>query len=289
MIAIHRRLAPLLALILVIGSTVVPVTARAADPVEIAWTASALEATTRVVPQFVDTMDGAVFIAGGLDGTLEGQTSLGSSDGFVARYDTAGNLIWARHVGTSGSDLLTSLVVTSSGIFVGGRTGSRVENGTFIEREGFVAFLNHSGDPIWRFAEMDPDQFPVRLAPMPGGGVIAGMTGWEDRPAPDTRRPLFYRHFLPNGTIAWEDELLGWWTDDVDVDATGFTVAGQRRRCRPNFQVICACGNSHRPVRRSGQRGSASSRSMGPQASGQTMSGSSADSRATDRRSGRKH
>jgi hypothetical protein len=225
---IRRRFAPLLAFVLLLLPTSASSTARAADPIEVAWTAPPLEATTRAVPQFVDATDDAVFVAGALDGALQGQTSLGNADGFVARFDTDGNLLWARHIGTSGTDYLTSLVVTSAGVFVAGRTSSRVEEGTFHDREGFVAFMTLSGDGIWQFAEMDPGDFPVRLAPMAGGGVIAGMTGWLDLPAPDTRRKLFYRHFLPNGTITWEDEILGWWTDDVDVDATGITVSGQQ-------------------------------------------------------------
>jgi hypothetical protein len=224
-IVIRRRFAPLIVAVLALGAMAAPHSVEAVDPIEVAWTAPQLVATTRAVPQFVDAIDGAVFVAGSLDGTLDGQTSLGNLDGFVARYDPDGNLIWARHVGTSGTDYLTALVVTPAGIFVGGRTHGPA-NGTISGRDGFVALLTLSGERVWHFAQFDSHDIPVRLAAMPDGGVMAGMTGYINLPAPDNRRPLFYRHFRPNGTIAWEDESLGWWTDDVDVDSTGFTVAG---------------------------------------------------------------
>jgi len=58
---------------------------------------------------------GQSFVAGQTDGTLPGQTSAGGTDGFVRKYDTAGNEVWTRQFGTSLSDVVQGIAVDAAG------------------------------------------------------------------------------------------------------------------------------------------------------------------------------
>ena len=45
-------------------------------------------------------IDGWIYVAGGTNGEMPGQTRAGKIDGYLIRYDTDGNLVWARQFGT---------------------------------------------------------------------------------------------------------------------------------------------------------------------------------------------
>src|SRR5687768_2066275 len=47
---------------------------------------------------------GNVYVAGQTTGSLAGP-NLGGNDVFVRKYDSVGNLLWTRHLGTSAQDL----------------------------------------------------------------------------------------------------------------------------------------------------------------------------------------
>jgi YVTN family beta-propeller protein len=64
-----------------------------------------------------------VYVAGHVSGALPGQTSSGSDDAFVRKYDTNGNELWTRQFGTSATDSDQRAVsADSSGVYVAGHT-----------------------------------------------------------------------------------------------------------------------------------------------------------------------
>lgn len=69
----------------------------------------------------VDADGTSVYVAGWTDGTLPGQSSAGSADAFICKYDSDGNEIWTRQFGTSGYDVAHD--IEASGLYVAGRTG----------------------------------------------------------------------------------------------------------------------------------------------------------------------
>ncbi len=58
---------------------------------------------------------GQSYVAGETDGALPGQTSTGGADGFVRKYDTAGNEVWTQQFGTSLSDVVQGIAVDAAG------------------------------------------------------------------------------------------------------------------------------------------------------------------------------
>lgn len=81
--------------------------------------------------QFGTTADGrGVYLAGGVAGTLPGQTSAGSTDAFFRQYDPNGNDLFTIQFGTSGADNAPAIAVDGEAIYVGGRVGGALPDQT---------------------------------------------------------------------------------------------------------------------------------------------------------------
>ncbi|MES2923510.1 MAG: LamG-like jellyroll fold domain-containing protein [Verrucomicrobiota bacterium] len=112
--------------------------------------------------------DRNVFVVGHFTGTITFPaaveiplTSTGVSDGFVAKLNSSGNgWLWARKLGTTGSDRVNALVVTEAGeVMVAGQVGAAVNvvgsGGTNYPIGGtgvsdlFVARLDTDGNWLW--------------------------------------------------------------------------------------------------------------------------------------------
>ena len=93
---------------------------------------------------------GNIYMAGGTEGDLPGQTSSGGVDAFIAKYDTSGNEMWTRQFGTGDFDIVRAMVADGSGnICVAGGT-----EGTFPGQtssggvDAFIAEYDASGNEI---------------------------------------------------------------------------------------------------------------------------------------------
>lgn len=71
-----------------------------------------------------------IYVAGRDDGPFPGQTFLGNSDAYVAKFDTNGNSLWVNEFGTPHTDRANGVVSAQGTVYVGGFT-----NGAF---DGYV-------------------------------------------------------------------------------------------------------------------------------------------------------
>ena len=94
---------------------------------------------------------GNAYMTGYTASTLPGQTSAGSYDAFVAKYDGAGNQLWLRQFGSSSLDHGNEIAMDSSeNVYVVGQTrgalpGETSEGG----RDVFVAKYDGDGNQLW--------------------------------------------------------------------------------------------------------------------------------------------
>ena len=90
-----------------------------------------------------------IYVAGSTHDLLPGDTT-SNFNGFVRKYDTNGNEIWAKLFGTPEIDSVWSISADSSGIYVAGRTAGtfsgQVSNG--IE-DAFVIKYDVNGNEVW--------------------------------------------------------------------------------------------------------------------------------------------
>ena len=95
--------------------------------------------------------DGNAYVAGETSGTLPGQTSAGTLDAFVAKFDPAGNEVWTRQFGTAERAIAWGLAIDPGGFaYVVGQVedslpGQRSAGGW----DAFVRKYDLSGREIW--------------------------------------------------------------------------------------------------------------------------------------------
>jgi Beta-propeller repeat len=84
---------------------------------------------------------------------LGGQTltNSGMKDIFVAKYDTAGNLIWAKQIGGARQDEAVAIATDSlDNIYLTGNSGGAASFGTLnFTGTNFIAKINNVGDVLW--------------------------------------------------------------------------------------------------------------------------------------------
>ena len=92
-----------------------------------------------------------VYVVGITGGTLPGQTSSGSNDAFVRKYDSAGNEIWTRQFGSSDNDYAWGVAVDSSdNVYITGITGGTLPGQDNLGgTDAFVRKYDGSGNEIW--------------------------------------------------------------------------------------------------------------------------------------------
>jgi hypothetical protein len=106
------------------------------------------------VPTHAVTVDssGNSYVAGYVLGVLDStQTSAGSYDAFVAKYDSGGAQIWARQFGSAQADLASTVVVDASGnVYVAGTTLGSLGGFTNAgASDMFVSEFDSNGNQLW--------------------------------------------------------------------------------------------------------------------------------------------
>ncbi len=93
--------------------------------------------------------DGNVFMAGFTFGSI-GKPNAGISDGFVSKYDPAGNLQWAKQFGTSSYEPTVDIGVDGTGnIYLTGQTGGSFDGMNAGSSDAFLIKLDAMGEELW--------------------------------------------------------------------------------------------------------------------------------------------
>jgi uncharacterized protein (TIGR03437 family) len=164
---------------------------------------------------------GGIYVAGRTNGRLDGQPNAGNSDAFVRRYDSNGNVLWTRQLGTGVTDSTVRITTAPTGIVVG------VGNGIDI----LVAMFDTNGNEAWRRQLGSPsDDTIFGIAAESSGIYIAGQTSGA--------LPGQVNHGLKDGfilkldlsaSIVWINQFGSGGTEvalGVAVDADGLYVIG---------------------------------------------------------------
>src|SRR3989454_145571 len=173
-----------------------------------------------------------VYVAGQTLGALPGQTNAGNLDAYLQKYDTAGNLLWTRQVGTPSEDAATAIVTSASGVYLAGYTWDTLPgqanvgfNDVFLQKydaNGTVQWTRECGtwfrDSAFALAVAASGAYVAGYAT----GILRGQTsaGGQD---------MFLRKYDADGAILWTRQFG---TSQVDyaygvaVDASGVYVGG---------------------------------------------------------------
>jgi hypothetical protein len=91
-----------------------------------------------------------LYLAGMTTGAMAGQTSAGSVDAFVRKYDFAGRVVWTRQFGTSKYDDVLGIAVSAQGVYVAGNTtGAWPGHVNAGDYDVFVRKYDLNGGAVW--------------------------------------------------------------------------------------------------------------------------------------------
>ncbi len=182
-------------------------------------------------PRGVAADASGVYVAGFTDGTL-GQSSAGSTDAFVRKYDVNGSEQWTRQFGTSRVDQALAIASDGTSIYVAGTVQGALPGQTNVNFGGdaFVRKYDANGNEVWtrQFGTGDTEE-AYGVAVDASGVYVAGRTnGALAQPAQGT--DVFVRKYDASGNAVWTRQFGGPGADygnAVAVDATGVYVAGE--------------------------------------------------------------
>jgi subtilisin-like proprotein convertase family protein len=126
----------------------------------IGWTrqlTSTANSNTEGLHAAIDPTTGDIIVTGQVGGTLDGETSAGGRDIFMARYSSTGDQLWNMQFGSSEEDAAQAIDIANDGtIYVAGTTYGVLPGETAGDnRDVVVAQLDKDGNLIWT------DQFSV--------------------------------------------------------------------------------------------------------------------------------
>lgn len=116
---------------------------------ELAWTRQLGTSGTDSGNAITTDSGGNVFITGNTTGSLGGPNN-GDADSFVAKYDTLGNLLWSRQLGTEMHETTFGIVTDAAGnVFITGYTEGSLAGASAGGRDVFVAKYDAGGNFGW--------------------------------------------------------------------------------------------------------------------------------------------
>ncbi len=182
--------------------------------------------------------DGAIFVAGSTQGSVDGEAHAGDMDVFVSKFDADGNRLWTRQWGSPAQDEVAAIHVPASGfIHVVGTTYGNMNGQTAVGGgDAFITRLNADGShwstQIWGSDGYDNARDVVvnHLGDIFVTGFIRGPIDGQTHLGDSD---LFLSAFNVNASRVWT-RLLGSAQGDLGtralVDAMGdVTVVGSAR------------------------------------------------------------
>jgi hypothetical protein len=147
------------------------------------WSKSIGEDQSDLPTGVLQAPDGTVIVAGTFINTLSlgsSITSDGSTDAFVARFDSDGNSISAKDFGGTGPDSSVQLLALDDGYMLAGRLADSSSETfgsgatlTGVGGDGFIAKFNWNGTIVWKKLLGGTMSDTVRaVARMPDNGVV---------------------------------------------------------------------------------------------------------------------
>lgn len=134
---------------------------------------------------------GGVYLSGRTSGDLGG-TSAGDIDAWMTRYDSAGNQLWIRQIGTSAADLgETAVSDGTGGVFVSGWTWGSLGGPTAGYIDAWTARYDSAGNQLWcrQLGTAAGDYLHAAATDGSGGVIVCGrvdgnlggpLAGWWD-------------------------------------------------------------------------------------------------------------
>lgn len=138
---------------------------------------------TDMLSSVIEMLDGSYIVVGYTYGSLEGNNNFGTTDGWIAKLDNAGNIVWSYQYGTSELDVINAVQeTTDGGIVIAGYTaGSPGVDANSGAVDGWIMKLDANGDEIWThlYGGSETDALSDIVEVPSGGYIVSGYTTGE--------------------------------------------------------------------------------------------------------------
>ena len=157
--------------------------------------------------------DGSVFIVGYTEGDLDGGFNNGETDVFLSKYSSDGSKKWTQLLGSTSSDIGSSVSTSADGsVYIGGSTRGNLDgqlnNGG---SDAFLAKYNSDGSKEWTQLLGTPSYDSAHSVSVANDGsiYITGTTsGYLDEEVNSGKADAFISKYNSSGTREWT-KLLG--------------------------------------------------------------------------------
>lgn len=150
--------------------------------------------------------DGTIYIAGMTNSlTLDGQTNLGSMDGFISRLNSDGVTLWTRLVGSTKDDYVSSVTTSADGsVYVAGCMTNNIGMA-----DGFISRYNSDGSQVWTklTGGFGADRVTGVITCPDGGIYVAGQTYTYSNGSYIAEG--FISRYNDDGDLAWTQLIAG--------------------------------------------------------------------------------
>ncbi|HLN52328.1 MAG TPA: T9SS type A sorting domain-containing protein [Lentimicrobium sp.] len=126
-------------------------------------------------------------------------------DGWLLKFNESGDTLWTNHFGQPGHDIFRSVKQTSEGGYiVVGESEAGITNGFW----GWIVKTDENGNELWNNHLSKGGLFAVLCneSTYSAGGIIVN---------PATAGDGWLLEINPDGTVAWESNIVGTQTDDI--------------------------------------------------------------------------
>ena len=153
-------------------------------------------------------LGGSLIVVGETQGSLDGELNQGGQDGFISKYDTNGNKVWTRQIGSDQNDAVLAISSDVSGaLFVGGYVSGGVDDETYQgQGDGFISKYAADGNRVWTrlVGTNKRDWINVTQTLVDGSVLIGGTTfGNLDGRSNQGDGDGFISRYDSNGTRLW--------------------------------------------------------------------------------------
>ena len=151
---------------------------------------------------------GAIYAAGDAAGTVDGQTSSGSWDAFITKYQPDGTREWLRLMGSDATDSARALAVGKDGaIYMAGQTAGSPDGQTGSGKDDiFISKYQPDGTRDWvrLLGTTEADYVEALTTDADGFIYVAGHTsGNPDGKTVTGGEEAFISKYRPDGTREW--------------------------------------------------------------------------------------
>ncbi|WP_164018507.1 SBBP repeat-containing protein [Pyxidicoccus trucidator] len=184
----------------------------------------------------VDAADN-VFLAGTVEGALDGTARIGTSDAFVSKYDSAGNRLWTRRMGAAGTRThgRRASADGAGNVYVSGWTDGALDGNVRMgTQDFFVVKYDGAGTKLWT-RQLGSPTSAVSLygsgTDAAGSIYLTGSSagGLDGNPNPTAGGDPYVTKFDASGVKQWTREVSGSgsaWGTGLFIDATGVYLTG---------------------------------------------------------------